>query len=178
LKDLRAKVLTLLSALVLAVILILAVVFMMRTGTQQTTVEVIPAHYTVPSVGLNLSINVTVQNVKGLYAYGFELYYPRDMLNGTRVTQAPFLKAGGVSTLFRVVNFTDNFNATNGFINVFCTRSGNVPGVNGSGTLVTITFRSTSANGPKTLHLANVELANSSIAAIPCTAVDGEVTVT
>jgi hypothetical protein len=170
--------LALLAALVLACILVLAVTIMMWTGTQQTTVEVIPAHSTVPNVGSTLSINVTAQNVKNLYAYAFELYYPRDMLNGTRVTQEPFLKAGGVSTLFNVVNFTDNFNATDGLINLFCTRTGNVPGVNGSGSLVTITFRSTSANGPKTLHLANVELANSSIAVIPCTAVDGEVTVT
>jgi hypothetical protein len=171
------KMLTLFSALVLAVILVLAVVFMMRAGTQQTTVDVIPAHYTVPSVGLSFSVNVTIQNVKDLYAWAFELYYPRDMLNGTRVTQGPFLKAGGVFTSFDVVNFTDNFNATDGLLNVFCTRTGNVSGVSGTGALATITFKSTSANGPKTLHLANVALANSTIAVIPFTTVDGEVTV-
>lgn len=150
----------------------------MQAGAQQATVEVIPTSYTVLNVGLTFNVNVTIQSVENLYGYEFKLYYPNDILNGTDATQGSFLKTGGVLTFFTVASFADDYNASNGILNVLCTRVGShVLGVNGSGTLVTVTFKSTSTNGPKALHLDDVKLSDSNLTAIPFTAVDGGVTV-
>jgi hypothetical protein len=145
---------------------------------QEATVRVAPASLVVPDVGLTFSVNITVESVENLYGYQFKLYYSNDVLNGTSVSEGPFLKTGGVSTLFSVATFTDNYNATNGLADVFCLRTdSNAPGVNGSGTLATVTFKSTSTDGPKILHLDEVELSDPTPASIPFTAADGEVTV-
>jgi len=168
---LKAKIVTLSLALVLAYFVII------QAEAQQATVQVIPASYTVPNVGGTFNINVTVQNVNDLFGFEFKLYYPNNILNGTSATQGPFLKAGGVQTFFAVPNFTDLYNATHGVLNILCTRVGNVSGVNGSGTLATATFRSTSTNGPRILHLADVKLSDPTPAAISFTTTDSEVTV-
>jgi hypothetical protein len=157
---------------------VLACVTATQTSAQQATVRVVPASQTVPNVGLTFSVNVTVEGVENLYGYEFKLYYPNALLNGTSVTEGPFLKTGGVPTVFSVAKFTDNYNATHGLSNVFCLRTGSdTPGVNGSGTLATITFKSTSTNGPRILHLGDVQLSDPTPASIPFIAADGEVTV-
>jgi hypothetical protein len=158
--------------------LMLASVTMIQTKAQQATVSAVPASYTVPNVGMTFNVSVTIQSVNDLYGYEFKLYYPNDILNGTNVAQGPFLKTGGVPTLFDVAHFTDNYNATHGLLNILSLRTvQSAPGVNGSGTLAIITFKSTSNDGPKTLHLADVKLSDSNDSAIPCTTVDAEVTV-
>jgi hypothetical protein len=145
---------------------------------QEATVRVAPASLVVPDVGLTFSVNITVESIENLYGYEFKLYYSNDVLNGTSVTEGPFLKTGGVPTLFSVAKFTDNYNATNGLADVFCLRTdSNAPGVNGSGTLAIVTFKSTSTDGPKILHLDGVGLSDPTPASIPFTAADGEVTV-
>jgi len=141
------------------------------------TVEVIPASYTVPKIGLTFNVNITVVNVEDLYGWALKLYYLNHVFNGTSVTEGPFLKTGGFQTVFLKVNFTDNYNSTYGVASLLCTHEGSVSGVNGTGTLATITFTSMSTGGPKTLHLADVGLADSNNTAISLTAVDGEVTV-
>lgn len=148
-----------------------------QARAQQATISVVPASYTVPTVGSSFIVNVTVQNVEDLYGWALKLYYPNDVLNGTSMTEGPFLKTGGFHTVFIKVNFTDNYNATYGFVNLLCTRTGNVLGANGTGTLATITFKSVSTSGPQTLHLADIGLSDSNDTAIPFAAVDGEVTV-
>jgi hypothetical protein len=156
--------------------LILASVVITVARAQQAIVEVVPTSYTVPSVGLTFNVNVTIQNVKNLTGYGFELYYPNDILNGTSVVEGPFLKAGGAPTMFGVANFTDDYNTTCGLVNVFDLRTDDTS-ANGSGTLVTITFKSTSTGGPGTLNLADVELSDPNTLHISFTTADGEVTV-
>ena len=148
-----------------------------QVGAQQATVSVFPASYTVQEVGLTFSVNITVQNVVDLYGWEFKLYYPNDILNGTSVTEGPFLKTEGVFTLFQTPEFSDSYNETHGRLTTLCLRTGEVPGVDGNGVLATITFNSTSTNGPKALHLDNVELSDSDADKIPCTTVDGEITV-
>jgi hypothetical protein len=148
-----------------------------RVGAQQATVSVVPTSSTVPNVGSTFSVNVAIENVKNLYAWGLRLYYPNNLLNGTNATKGSFLDAGGIGSALLVGNFTDGYNATYGLLSVLCTRTGDVPGVNGSGTLLTINFRSISTGGPAVLHLDNVELSDSNMTAISSTTVDGEVTV-
>jgi hypothetical protein len=162
-------------AFILAIILACIIVGQVRA--QQATISVVPASYTVPTVGTSFTVNVTVQNVEDLYGWALQLYYPNSVLNGTSVTEGAFLKTGGYQTVFIDVNFTDNYNATYGVANLLCTREGNVLGASGSGTLTTITFKSISTGGPQTLHLADIGLSNSNLGAIPFSQVDGEVTV-
>jgi hypothetical protein len=163
--------------LLLFMALALASLTVTRTSAQQATVKVVPASLTVPNVGASFSLNITVENVENLYAYEFKLYYPNDVLNGTKVVEGPFLKKGG-TTVFAVANFTDNYNATHGLLNVVClSMETSSPGVNGSGTLATATFKSTATTGPRILHLYDVKLSDPTPASIPLTSADGEVTV-
>lgn len=149
----------------------------MPVGAQQATVSVFPASYTVPDIGLTFTVNITVQNVHDLYGWELKLYYPNDILNGTSVTEGPFLKTEGIFTFFQTPEFKDSYNETHGRLTALCLRIGEVPGVDGNGVLATITFNSTSTNGPEALHLDNVELSDSDADKIPCTTVDGEITV-
>jgi hypothetical protein len=165
------------TSLILILVMALAMMSVKRVDAQQATVYLSPATYTVSSVGSTYTVNISVRDVENLYAWALKLYYPNDILSGTNAAEGSFLKAGGVSTFFDVHNFTDNYNATHGLLNVLCSRTSDVPGVSGSGTLATITFKCTSTDGPKTLHLADVNLIDPTPAAIPFTAEDGEVTV-
>jgi len=157
--------------------LVLTYLVIIQAEAQQTTVQVIPVSCTVENVGLTFNVNVTIQNVNDLFGYEYKLYYPNSILNGTSVTQGPFLKTGGIQTFFVIPNFIDHFNTTHGVLNVLCSRLGNLSGVSGSGTLTTVTFKSTSTNGPKILHLADVKLSDSNLSAISFATFDSEVTV-
>jgi hypothetical protein len=148
-----------------------------RVGAQAATVSIVPASSTVPNVGLPFSVNVTVENVENLYGLQLRLYYPNNLLNGTNATKGPFLDAGGITSALIVSNFIDSYNATYGLLSVLCLRTGNAPGVNGSGTLATINFRSISTGGPAVLHLDDVILSDPNQTEISTTTVDGEVTV-
>lgn len=160
------------------VLLLLFGISVVRVSAQQTTVSVFPASYTAPYIGAIFTINVTVHNVTNLYGFNFKLYYPSYMLNGSSVSEGPFLKTGGGSTVFMVPEFTDAHNETHGCAVVLCTR---VPptelGVEGDGVLVMITFNSTTSGGPSVLHLADVRLSDANATEVPCTVVDGEVKV-
>lgn len=149
-----------------------------RVGAQQTTVSVSPASYTAPDIGVTFTINVTVHNVTDLYAWDFRLYYPNDILNGSSVSEGLLLKTGGASTWFMVYEFTDAHNETHGCVVVLCTRVWPTElGVEGDGVLAMVTFNSTTSGGPSILHLAHVKLGDANATEIPCTVVDGEVTV-
>jgi hypothetical protein len=161
----------------LFLIIILTSVIVAKVRAQQATVSLVPASYTVPNVGLTFTVNVTAENVEDLYGWALKLYYPNNVLNGTSVTEGPFLKTGGISTAFLVANFTDSYNATCGLLDVLCLRTGNVSGVSGNGTLTTITFTSTSTDGMEVLHLADVKLSDSNSTVISSITIDGEVTV-
>jgi hypothetical protein len=120
---------------------------------------------------------VTIENVENLYGWQLRLYYPNSLLNGTNAAKGPFLDAGGVESNLIVANFTDGYNATYGLLSVLGLRTGDVPGVNGSGTLAAINFRSISIGGPAILRLDDVKLSDPNMTEISSTTVDGEVTV-
>ena len=163
---------------VLILVFALALISLRPVKAQEATVYVSPAAYTASNVGSTFSVNISVQDVKNLYGWEFKLYYPNSILNGTTVTEGPFLKAGGQQTYFLVSNFTDDYYTTQGRLSVLCLRvNPDAPGVDGNGVLATITFNSTSRNGPEGLHLADVKLSDPNATRIPCVTVDGEVTV-
>jgi hypothetical protein len=163
-------------------LLIVAIAFLFLTknapaaSAQLPIVYVYPAPYTVPDVNITFSLNVSIENVQGLYGWGFELYYPNSILNGINFTEGEFLKRDHANTLFGG-QFTDNYNETHGCFIVWCSRiSPELPDVNGSGVLATITFKSISEDDHDTLHLT-VDLSDRYARPILCNVFNGQVTV-
>lgn len=166
------------ASLILALVFLLGVMSLKQVRAQGVSVYVSPEASTVSNVGSTFSVNISIQNVKNLYGWEFKLYYPNHILNGTRATEGAFLKAGGVQTYFMVANFTDSYYTTQGRVSILCLRvDPDAPGVDGNGVLATITFNSTSNDGPDGLHLADVRLSDPNATQIPCTIMDGEVAV-
>jgi hypothetical protein len=154
---------------------------------QETTLSVEPAGTFGLQPGDVFSTNINVWNVTDLYAWQFILFYRSSVLNATTrldsgnyvpaIDEGPFLKTGGVSTFFVISNFTDNYNATHGFMWVSCTRVGpGVGGVDGNGTLATVTFKAV-GSGSSILHLSDTDLLDSAEPfglQIPHTPIDGQ----
>jgi PKD repeat protein len=92
-------------------------------------------------------VNVTVAYVAKLAKWVFNMTFDPNVLNASEVIEGPFLKEAGITT------FTREIDNTRGFVFASAWLS-NLPsnGVNGSGTLSTITFQ-VEANGTIPLHL-------------------------
>ena len=130
------------------------------------TVSVSPSSVSSP-VYENLTISVNVSGVNDLYGYEFILAWNTTLLVAVNVTEGPFLEAGGGTSFF-----TYSVNATSGSLTVDSTLTGNVNGVNGDGTLATVTFYINDA-GSCYLHLSEATLVDSQDNQIPCQTADG-----
>lgn len=85
---------------------------------------------------------VNISNVIGLYGWEFKLYFNSTLLQFVSFTTANhFLESGG--TTFQVDKSNNNFNDTHGLVWLADSLLGAPAGVNGSGTLVTLTFNAT-----------------------------------
>ena len=152
-------------------------------STSTASIFVEPETCNVAGLGQTFTINITVANVTDLWGWEFKLFYDSIQLNGTALVEGPFLQTAG-ETFFWEVNFTDNYNATHGFVWVIATLLGSEePPKNGSGVLTTITFNATTLgeSSPLVLYYPGfgypVKLSDSDANSIPCTAVDGTVEV-
>jgi hypothetical protein len=162
----------------LLLIIFLASIPYTELSLQPTIVSILPESYTVPDIGLTFTLNISIQNVNNLYAWEITLHYPNDILNGTTITEGPFLKTGNQPTIFSIIEFNDTYSNTHGRLIAFCSRlKPDTPGISGNGTLATITFKSKSTNGPKTIHLENVKLLDPNLNEIPCTTADSQIKV-
>ena len=132
------------------------------------TVAVSPPSITA-SVGQEFSVDINISSVSDLYGWEFYLGWNASLLDWVSVSEGPFLKSGG-STYFSYF-----LNTTGEHVIVDCTLEGEIPGVNGSGTLATVTFNTTNA-GECPLNLYNVDLRDSTDTEIPCEAVSGNFT--
>jgi len=148
----------------------------LRANAESTSVFLDPPSQTISAIGDSFTVNVSIADVNNLYGYEFQLYYSSAVMNGTPPpVEGPFLKSGG-STFFYPTDFTDNYNSTFGFVWIDCNLEGQVAGVNGSGVLVTIEFKSL-ALGTVSLHLADVKLSDPNANSISCQVSDGTVAV-
>jgi hypothetical protein len=130
-----------------------------------TTVVVQSAYGILP--GSTFSVNVTVSNVIDCYSWQFYLYFDSSVLSFTNIEEGDFLGTPGSHFFFN--------NTFTGYISVYASLSGNVPGVSGSGTLATVIFRAV-GSGSSTLHLNNTSLYDSRFPIgqiIPSTSIDG-----
>ena len=101
-----------------------------------------------------LILEVRANQVSDLYGVAFDLSYPSNLLQHVRSTQGPML-AGG----------TFQGSVTPGNLVIGLSRLGAVPGVNGSGVLMTFEFRATGA-GQGALTFSRNVAANSGGTAI------------
>ncbi|MEK6945601.1 MAG: cohesin domain-containing protein [Nanoarchaeota archaeon] len=90
--------------------------------------------------GVDFDVNVTVSNVTELYGYQFDLSYNSSVLQYLGISQGPFLSSDGAS----VFQIPPN-SGTPGFLdNYAVTRISTLSGINGSGVIAQIKFRSLS----------------------------------
>lgn len=120
------------------------------------------------------TINITVTDVTNLYGWEIKLYYDPLILNGTSVSEGQFLKSVGETFFNSTLN--DNYDATRGRIKAFSTLLGETPGVNGTGVLLTVTFKTRSL-GISALDLEDIILADINSNLIPHTVASGAVQV-
>lgn len=140
-------------------------------------VSVYPPSQTVDAIRKVFAANVCINSVFNLYAYEFKLYYNSTVLNGTSVTEGPFLEASGQTPFFYIVAFTDHYNSTYGIVWIDSTITGNVLGINGDGVLATIKFNATAPGNSTSLSLRDVKLSDPNKNPIPYVSSDGTVTV-
>jgi PKD repeat protein len=112
------------------------------------------------------TINIDIADVTDLYSWQVKLRWTLGLLDidAEDIVEGPFLKQGGI-TVFAKKVFTN-------YIDIGCSLLGTVPGVTGSGTLATATFK-VLKTGNATLELYFTKLQNSSLQEIPHTSQDG-----
>ncbi len=86
------------------------------------------------STATTLILEVRANQVTDLYGVAFDLSYPSNLLQHVRSTQGPMLPGGSFQG-----------SVTPGNLVIGLSRLGAVPGVNGSGVLMTFEFRATGA---------------------------------
>ena len=130
-----------------------------------TMVSIVPSSISA-LVGQSFNVNVTISGVSDLYGWEYRINWDANLLNVTSVAEGPFLKTGGNTF------FSYNLNLTGGSMVVDSTLLGNALGVNGSGTLSTLTFYVGNA-GQTPLNLYNVTLVDSNNRDIFCVTASG-----
>jgi hypothetical protein len=169
-----AKVLTC-SALIVLLTVPLRVAMMADAGSTRVFLD--PPSQTVGAIGDSFTVNVSIADVSNICGYELKLYYNSTVMNGTApLIEGSFLKSGG-TTVFWPVRFTDHYNdSTHGVVWIDCTRWP-ASGVNGSGVLFTIKFKSLTSGDSVPLHLTDLALSDPNSSPIPCEVSDGVITV-
>ncbi|MFH1962654.1 MAG: cohesin domain-containing protein [bacterium] len=113
------------------------------------------------------TMNINIEDVADLYGASLDLVFDSSKLMVVKVEEGDFLKQAAASTSF--LNKIDN---EQGRVIIGMSRLGQVSGVNGTGTLVSITMKA-KASGTAALRLTNIALKNSTLDTIPATIIDG-----
>jgi hypothetical protein len=114
--------------------------------------------------GESVNFDVEVASASNLYGFQFDVTYDPAGLQFERAAQGAFLSKNGVETLFCIDPKVTQGTPSNR-VTIACTRLGPVGGVEGSGILETVTFR-TLGSGAYELGLNKVKLVDSSAALI------------
>ncbi len=112
-------------------------------------------------IGQEITYQVKVQGVIDLYGAPFYFYYDSNLLRVAVVKEGYFFKKDHTTTAFLY-----KVDPEKGRIIIGLSRLGGVKGVSGSGTLVTLTFKSERA-GQGMLSLKNAEFKDSRQRALP-----------
>ena len=117
------------------------------------------------SVGDNVCVNFTVSNVTDLYAFQFDVSFNPAILSTQSVAEAGYFLSNGVSFSPGTID-----NTAGSILFIADALSGNSPSVNGSTTLVSVTFAAL-RSGTTTVVPRNVVLLNSQLSDISTSAV-------
>jgi len=164
-------------SLLLAFLICLTIAFVPQGARAQTstpTVQVDPPGETVLQTGETLSFNVTVANVNLLSSWEFQIYYNSVVLNASSWVAGPVFSSG--TMIFNYI-WTDNYNATDGLIDLVFTFEGQGVFSGGSAILATVYF-TVESSGAAPLQLQNTMLLDNSTPfpqQIPNTAKDATV---
>jgi len=125
------------------------------------------------SQGVSFPLNVSVEDVIDLYAFDISLYYNTTLLDALSLAEGSFLKSFGST-----ITIVSEINETLGRVRFAVSLLGAPTGRNGSGTLLTITFKSSAvATGPSNLSLQDTELSNYDGDLVDHAIIDGSVTI-
>jgi len=105
-------------------------------------------------VGEEVTFNVMITNVEGLFGFQFDVNYNADVLEFVRAKEGTFLSNSGETQTYCI-----GYDASSpGLVeNVVCTRLGGGP-VDGDGLLETLTFKAVN-QGSSDITLSNIKLA-------------------
>jgi hypothetical protein len=132
--------------------------FLFVSEAQTTTTLYVDPALTIVRRDTTFSLNISVDAVKDLCSWQVYVYFLNQILEATDCVEGPFLKSHG-PTMFDG-GFNNNYNGTHGQLWMYCLRAWSGIGVNGSGTLATITFKSKSG-GSSAIILEDTILGNS-----------------
>ena len=96
-----------------------------------------------------LVLDVMAKDVTNLFAVGFDLHYPTQLLAYSKVTEGPFMSHGGQVKTSLLLSERQK-----GDLVIGLSRLGNVTGRNGSGVLMTLRFAASGA-GTDSLTFTN-----------------------
>jgi hypothetical protein len=155
------------TLLILSIVIVILPVISVEAFT--TTIYVDPAN-SKQLANKPFILNVTISNVVDLYGFEFKLGYNTTLLDIMKVDIKPFLK----EPTFLVKNET---NEGEGWYWLGVSSLASPPGINGSGTLVSITFVG-SQEGTSVIDLYDTRLVDSTAQPMSHDVLDGSVTVT
>jgi hypothetical protein len=118
----------------------------------------------------NFTMNISIAGATGLYKWNASLFFKNDILNMTDAVEGSFLTAGGTTSFQAQIQ--NDYNATHGKLTVGGTLVGAVSGVDGNGTLASITFHVIGL-GNTTVEFAQVNLYDEAQVALPYYTVGG-----
>jgi hypothetical protein len=129
------------------------------TSSSTSTVSVYPTNTTVyGEIGKTFTVNITITNANDLYVWQAGMTFNSTILEALSFDEGPFLKEK--NTTLWTPGTIDN---TAGIIHYHASAlAGNVIGINGNGTLATITFK-TKNYGNSTLQLTDIILLNTDL---------------
>jgi hypothetical protein len=159
---------------ILSLLMLASLPFPIQVMGGSAAVSVQPYIAKVWGTGETFMINITVTDIVNLYGWEIKLYFESSFLNCTSVSEGLFLKTVG-STYFNF-SIENNYNSTYGRVKAFDTLLRENPGVNGTGVLLTATFKAKKL-GITFLDLKETVLADINGNTMPHAEVDGAVEV-
>lgn len=145
-------------SLVRVVVLVAVALVAGREQAAASSINVVPV-LSVATVGGQVTVDVNVSGVTDLYAYQIELGFDPSLLQLVSYVGGAFLTSGGQASAFGGP-FDFVFDNVLGAFGAADLLLGPVPGVSGSGTLLSMTFNAIAA-GASSISLTNIILEDS-----------------
>jgi hypothetical protein len=136
-------------------ILVMVLAYLILARPSSLTVLFVDPQTVQGMVGRNFTVNISVLNVVDLYGWEFKLKWDASVLGVVSIVEGPILRSR--SSTF----FNPQVNGSEGHLIADCTLVGNVSGVSGEGTLMTVQFY-VKEIGKCNLNIYDTQLLNSS----------------